>query len=354
MIRLPLEPSRLHAFLMVTTAAFVLAACAVGPKAPDASLPPLASGAFTSSAAGTTVHAPRDDWWRLYADPVLDRLVLRAFANNNSLAEAESNLRAVRATLGESRAGLWPSTTVSGTGQYGRASAATVGGNGGQPLDEGETYDVGLDVGWEVDLFGRVGSSIRAATADVDAAAAALDAARISVAAETARAYSDICAANAQIAVAERTLLLQTETMDLTRRLLDAGSGTGLDIARAGASAAQTAAAVPPLRAQRDAAIFRLTTLTGVTPAEVDADVRDCAVVPALAQPIPIGDGALLLARRPDVRQAERRLAAAAARVNVATASLYPGISLGGSFGSTALDAAGLGDDASLRFSAGP
>jgi NodT family efflux transporter outer membrane factor (OMF) lipoprotein len=337
-------------------ASLALASCAVGPRAPDATLPPSASGAFVGAATpAVTAEAARDDWWRLYDDPTLDGLILQALTENNELEAAAANLRRVRAALGEARVGRLPSTTVGATGQYGRASAATVpGGNGGQPLDEGETYDVGLDVAYEIDLFGRVGSSIRAARADADAAAAALDVVRVSVAAETARAYADACSANAQIAVAERTIELQSNTADLTQRLLAAGSGNGLDTSRARAALESTRASLPPLRAQRDGALFRLATLTGRTPAEASNAARACVRPPQLTRAIPIGDGAQLLARRPDVRRAERDLAAAAARVNVATADLYPRISLGGSVGSTALDAGDLTNDSSFRFSVGP
>jgi NodT family efflux transporter outer membrane factor (OMF) lipoprotein len=302
-----------------------------------------------------TAEAARDDWWRLYDDPVLDGLIGQALAENNELEAAAANLRRVRAALGEARTGRLPSTTIAAAGQYGRASAATVpGGNGGQALDEGESYDVGLDVAYEIDLFGRVGSGIRAARADADAAAAALGVVRVSVVAETARAYADACSANARIAVAERSIALQGETVGLTQRLLDAGSGNGLDTARARSALESTRATLPPLRAERDGALFRLATLTGRTPAEASEAARACARPPQLSRPIPIGDGAALLARRPDVRRAERNLAAAAARVNVATADLYPRISLGGSVGSTALDAGDLGEDASFRFSLGP
>lgn len=344
-------------FLTATAgASLLLASCAVGPKAPDATLPPSASGAFIGGATpAVTAEAARDDWWRLYDDPILDGLIGQALTENNELEAAAANLRRVRAALGEARVGRLPSTTTSATGQYGRASAATVpGGNGGEPLEEGETYDVGLDVAYEIDLFGRVGSAIRAARADADAAAAALDVVRVSVVAETARAYADACSANAQIAVAERTIELQGDTADLTQRLLDAGSGNGLDVARARSALESSRASLPPLRAQRDGALFRLATLTGRTPAEASEAARACQRPPQLSRPIPVGDGATLLARRPDVRRAERNLAAAAARVNVATADLYPRISLGGSLGSTALDAGDLGDDASFRFSVGP
>ena len=340
--------------LIASPAILTLAACAVGPRAPDATLPTTASGALigsTQTSAVTTAEA-RNDWWRLYDDPVLDGLIGQAFAENNQLEAAEANLRAVRASLSEARAGRLPSTGLSASAQRSQGSAATSA--TGSQLPEVDVYDVGLDASYEIDLFGRVGSSIRAARADFDAQAAALDVIRVTVAAETARAYADTCSANAQIAVAERTLGLQQNTADLTQRLLDGGAGTGLDVSRAQAALAQTRATLPSLRAARDGALYRLATLTGSTPAQASEAARACARPPQLTQPIPVGDGAALLARRPDVRQAERALAAAAARVNVATASLYPSISLGGSFGSTVLNSGDLGKDENYRFSFGP
>ncbi|MFN3930166.1 MAG: efflux transporter outer membrane subunit [Brevundimonas sp.] len=344
-------------FLTATAgASLLLASCAVGPKAPDATLPPLASGAFVGAdAPGVTAEAARDDWWRLYDDPILDSLIGQALTENNELEAAAANLRRVRAALGEARVGRFPATTTSAGVSTGRPSAATVPGlPAGTEAPETDTYDAGLDVAYEIDLFGRVESTIRAARADAAAAEAALDIVRVTVAAETARTYADACSANAQIAVAERTIELQSDSVDLTQRLLDAGSGNGLDTARARSALESSRASLPPLRAQRDGALFRLATLTGRTPAEASEAARACQRPPQLAQPIPVGDGAALLARRPDVRQAERNLAGAAARVNVATADLYPRISLGGSLGATALEADGLGDSENFRFSVGP
>ncbi|WP_420471628.1 efflux transporter outer membrane subunit [Brevundimonas sp. FT23042] len=346
-------------FLTATAgASFLLASCAVGPKAPDATLPPSASGAFIGTASpAVSTSSARDDWWRLYNDPALDGLVGEALANNNELEAAAANLRRVRAALGEARVGRFPSTTTSAAYNRSRVSAATLPAGTVPPgtnAPETDTYDAGLDVSYEVDLFGRVESTIRAARADAAAAEAALDIVRVTVAAETARAYADACSANAQIAVAERTIGLQTDTVGLTQRLLDAGSGNGLDVASARAALESTRATLPPLRAQRDGALFRLATLTGRTPAEASTAARACQTPPQLSQPIPVGDGAALLARRPDIRQAERNLAAAAARVNVATADLFPRITLGGSAGATALDADGLGDSENFRFSFGP
>lgn len=338
-------------------ASLLLASCAVGPKAPDAPFPPSASGAFVSSAPAMTSGAARDDWWRLYDDPVLDGLVRQALAENNQLEAATANLRAVRATLNETRGARLPRLSASGSAIYSRQSAGSIppgGGAPGGPQDEVETYDAGLDVSYEVDLWGRVSAAIRAARADADATEAAVDIIRVTVAAETARAWADACSANAQIAVAERTIALQSGTVDLTQRLLAAGSGNGLDTARARSALESSRAALPPLRAQRDGALFRLATLTGRTPAETSGAARACVRPPQLSRPIPVGDGAALLARRPDVRQAERQLAAAAARVNVAVANLYPTVTLGGSAGVTALDIADLGESDNFRFSLGP
>lgn len=342
--------------LTAAASSALLAACAVGPKAPIADLPPAGTGAFVGSTSPTvSTAAARDDWWRLYEDPTLDALIQQAFAENNQLEAAFANLRAVQASLSEARVGRFPSTTTSAQAQRSRASAATVQGlPAGQKAPEIDTYDVGVQAAYEIDLFGRVESTIRAARADARAAAAALATVQVTVAAETTRAYADTCSANAQIAVAERTLELQRNTANLTQTLLDGGAGTGLDVASARAALAQTAATLPTLRAARNEALFRLATLTGVTPSEASQAAAACVRPPQLSQPIPVGDGATLLARRPDVRQAEAELAAAAARVNVATANLFPQISLGGSYGSTALDSDGLGDDQNFRFSFGP
>ena len=342
--------------LTAAASSALLAACAVGPKAPPADLPTAGTGAFVGSASPTVSTAQaRDDWWRLYDDPQLDALIQQAFAENNQLEAAFANLRAVRASLSEARVGRFPTTTTSAQAQRSRASAATVQGlPAGEKAPEIDTYDVGIQAAYEVDLFGRVESTIRAARADTRAAEAALATVQVTVAAETARAYADTCSANAQIAVAERTLELQRNTASLTQTLLDGGAGTGLDVASARAAVAQTAATLPTLRAARNEALFRLSTLIGRTPAEASQAAAACVRPPQLSQPIPVGDGAALLARRPDVRQAEAELAGAAARVNVATANLFPRISLGGSYGSTALKSGDLGEDQNFRFSFGP
>ncbi|WP_406852265.1 efflux transporter outer membrane subunit [Brevundimonas sp. BH3] len=347
--------AKLRNLMVAAGSAALLAACAVSPKPVVPTTPVSSQGDFIGSqSAAVSTAAVQGDWWRLYNDPVLDGLIEQALAENNQLEAAAANLRAVRASLSEARSNRLPSTTVTGAANRSQSSTITNPAAGGAELPEVDTYDVGLDMSYEIDLFGRVESTIRAARADHRAAEAALEVVRVTVVAETARAYADTCALNAQVAVAERNIGLQGQTADLTLNLLNAGSGNGLDVARARAALEQTRATLPPLRAARDAALFRLATLTGRTPAEASEAAKACNTTPQLSQPIPVGDGAALLARRPDIRQAEAKLAAAGARVNVATAGMFPSIRLGGSLGSTALDSSDLGNDENFRFSVGP
>lgn len=342
----------IRSILLASAGALTLSACAVGPayRSPTPAAPSQSPFLEAGKSPVFTGDQPAGEWWSLFGDPTLDALVEQALAANTDLRVAAANLAQARAVLKEAQAGRLPTTSVGASGAYARQSGATTGIG---PV-EGESYDVGLDVGYQVDLFGRVASAIRASRADADAVQAAFDLTRITVAAETTRAYSDVCSYNRQLAVAQETLRIQEQTFDLTRRLFEGGRATRLDTGQAGALLEQTRATLPTLEAQRSAALYRLAVLTGKPPAEAPAVVLQCQAPPELDRPIPVGDGASLLARRPDIRRAERELAAASARVNVATADLYPSISIGGSIGSTAASVSGLGDSDNFRFSIGP
>jgi outer membrane protein TolC len=177
--------------------------------------------------------------------------------------------------------------------------------------------------------------AIEAGKADTGAAQAAYDLARVNVAAGTARAYADACTAAARIKVAEHSVALQQEFVDASERRIRAGRGTALDRSRSTAQLEQLRAALPPLKALQRTALQRLAVLTGDTPNRLPAAAAACAAMPRLSAPVPVGDGAALLRRRPDIRQAERGLAASVARIGVATADLYPNIALGLQVGST-------------------
>ena len=311
----------------------VLAACAV-PRDYVMALPPQSpSDSFVAANnPAFTTEQPGGQWWRLYQDPVLDALVADALVHNTDLRIAGANLARARALLSESRSARLPQTRIAAGAGYQRLAEAQLPPGAGRT---GESYDVGLEVAYELDLFGRVSRSIDAARQDAAAAEAARDATRVAVAAETARAYADASAAAERLAVAEHSVALIDRTLNVTTKRFEAGRGTRLDVARVAALRDQQRSAVPAIRAERESALFRLALLTGRAPSQLPAEAAARQTVLRLDQAIPVGDGRALLARRPDVREAERRLAAATARVGVATADLYPRISLGGSIGAT-------------------
>ena len=309
-----------------------LAACATRPDYVAKPTPPSAAGPFLAASGSSVVSdaRPVGKWWRLYDDPVLDVLVSDALAANTDIRVAVAHLAKARAILREERGAREPQVSVGASTQFGRLSGPAIPGEKRNDLQ----VDVGLDVAYEVDLFGRVRRSIEAARGDVGAASADADAVRVGIVAETARAYADAVSSAERIAVAERIVELLDRSLALTEQRYRMGLATNLDIARIAALRDQHQAQIPLLQAQRQAALFRLATLTGRTPRALPAEVTERTTSLRLEQPIPVGDGAALLARRPDVRAAERRLAAATARIGVATADLYPRITLGGSIGS--------------------
>ena len=340
----------------------LLAGCAVGPNYAPPAVPPPATGAFVDPGTARVSTAPaQGEWWHLFSDPALDRLVAEALSHNTDVRSAAANLRRARAILSEARTARLPSTDLSASAVRQRIGAASAGTTGIPNSDPNapdaytsDFFTVGFDASYEIDLFGRVSRSIEAARADSESARAALDAARVAVAAETARTYAQACGFAAQAEVARETVRLQAKTVDITRRLLDAGRGTQRDLDQAQVLSENARAQAPTFDAERRAALYALATLTGRPPAELDGDAAKCLTPPSVATLIPVGDGAALLARRPDVRQAERALAADTARIGVATAALYPSIRLLGSISLGASDIDDLGKGSSLNYSAGP
>ncbi len=329
-----------------------LSACMVGPDykkpadlaAPDATL-------RESGVVGVTPSPLPAKWWRLFDDANVDRLVEQALANNTDLRVAAANLQRARAALSESRAGRLP--TGEADAQYSRQRIPGYQSPTGQAVTT-DFFSLGYDASYEVDLFGGVSRSIQAARADTAAAQAQVDAARVSVAAETARAYASACSYAAQAEVARETIRLQTNTLQLTQKLFDAGRNSQRDVDQAAVLVEQANAQVPTLEAERRASLYALAVLTGRPPAELDAAAAACTRAPEVAQPLPVGDGQALLARRPDVRAAERTLAGDVARVGVATADLYPSIKLLGSINLGASKIGDLGKPQSFGFSFGP
>lgn len=318
--------------LLTSLSALALSACAAGPNyVKPVTISTAAAPFITPNAAVVTTEADQN-WWRMYRDPVLDTLVADALDANTDLRVAVARLDAAKASLRGARSDRLPQVTAGPSGTYGRLPATQ---RFPGRSREAAVFDTGLDVSYEVDLAGRVRRNIEAARGDVAASAADADAVRVSIVAATTRAYVDAASAAERQGVAERVVGLLTKSAELTNKRVDAGRASKFDYVRIAALRDQRAALVPAIIADRQAALFRLATLTGRTPRDLPAAAAARMTTPRLDQPIPIGDGAALIARRPDVRAAERRLAASTARIGVATAELYPHIQLGGSAGVT-------------------
>lgn len=337
--------------LILTVSASALAACAaVGPSHAPPAVPATAQDHFLSSSFGAVAPGEaRDDWWRLYNDPVLDGLVQQALAANKDIAVATANIAIARANLRGAKSERLPQTSVGAGAQYGRPDGL----NRSPGQDSDWALSTGFNVAYEVDLFGRVRRGTEAARADVGAAEAERDAVRVIVAAETARAYADILSSERRLGVAKHTVELLDQTVGLASKRFEAGRTSRLDLVRVTALRDQQRANIPELEADLESATFRLATLTGHTPRERPITSGNGKTLD-LAQPIPVGDGRALLARRPDVREAERKLAASTARIGVATADLYPRITLGGSIGAAATTIASLFTGGAVGFLAGP
>jgi NodT family efflux transporter outer membrane factor (OMF) lipoprotein len=355
------------AALAALTAA--LSGCAVGPNYVKPAVPTLQQvGGGGFAASGPDIAAlppPPPRWWELYNVPAIDALVQDALLHNNNLLQAAANLTQARAALSQARAGRFPSTTLNGSGEYGvttdqllindlRAGADNLGGaNVPRPSPE-QFYSYGMDVSYEVDLFGRITRAIRAAKADVQAQQAAQDVVRITVAAETTRAYVNACAYAQELAVAKESLRLVQQTADLTRRENEAGAASNFDVARAEALVQTTTANLPTFEGQRRTALFELAVLTGKPPEAISEAADACTAPPPLTTPLPVGDAQGLFRRRPDVRQAERQLAANVEQIGVATANLYPTITIGGSAAESATRLGNLTALSGLTWAVGP
>uniref|UniRef100_UPI0013CF1CE3 TolC family protein n=1 Tax=Pseudomonas viridiflava TaxID=33069 RepID=UPI0013CF1CE3 len=213
--------------------------------------------------------------------------------------------------------------------------------------------DIGLTTSYQFDLFGTLQRGIEAAQANIDATQAAADTARITVVADVVRAYTQVCAANEEHDIARESLDLQPQSVKLNQRLRDAGRGDETQVTRSQTQFKSLRAELPRYEAQRQAALFRLSMLLARPVEQLPAGVSTCNELPHIAQVMPVGDGAALLKRRPDIRQAERHLAMSTAQIGVATGELYPDISIGASIGTVGM-IENLGKPAANRWGFGP
>lgn len=345
--------------LISAVSALACAACTVGPdyREPDVSL--LTPDALsTDPALRTETLEPANDWWRAFNDPELDRWIARALEQNRDLRVAAANVLASRAFLKFERTNLRP-TGEAGAAYERRRLAGAAFGADDVSFDDSNFYTVELASSWELDFFGRVRRLTEAALADLSASEALYRDAQVLVIADTASAYVDWRGAALQYDVARRNLDNQRATLEFTQIRLEEGVGTRLDVARAAAQVKTTEAALPEFEALRVAAANRLATLTAQPVAAIETVAvnleRDAgASLPVLPESLAIGDVETLLRRRPDVRAADRLVAAATARVGVAKADYFPRVTLTGAASLSSQNFSGLDDSGAFGYGIGP
>lgn len=308
-------------------ACLVLAACAVGPdyRSPDLTLPPSWAGA--EAAAEVDPSLTLAAWWERFQDPLLTSLVERAVRANHDVRIASARLREARALEGVAGADRWPAL---GSG------AEATGGTGREPS---EVLGV-LSLFYEIDVFGRVRRALEAARGDRDAALEDRRAVLLGVVADVATSYVRLRGLQYGLATVRRNLDTQRETLDLTEAQRRVGLASDLEVQRARALSANTAALVPPLEAALAATQHRLAVLAGEPPASLLAELAPEGPIPSAPAELLVGVPADLLRRRPDVARSERELAAATARIGEAKAELYPRFTLVGSVGLRSQDVA--------------
>jgi len=328
-----------------------LAACAVGPdyKTPDTAAAQLS--AANEPNARTTFDRSRFEstWWKQFDDPVLNQLVSQSLQGNRELRVAFARLKAARAIRDDVSNDALPTVTSRVSSELGKGQIP------GQTEDRvnSERYDLGLDMAWELDLFGRIQRQLEASEAQQDAAQADLQQLQVSLIAELVDAYGQLRGAQLREKIALANLKTQEDSRGITETLRDAGVGNDLDVVRADARLAEVEATVPQLQAEQVRARNRIATLLGQRPDALSVDLSP-AQLPAIAKALPVGDPGELLKRRPDIRSAERQLAAATANIGVATADLFPRVSLSGFLGFTAARGSQLGSSAAQAWALGP
>lgn len=344
-------------FLLMVLTLLSLSACAVGPdfKPPEVSVPGSFSGQAPVSSGPVSSEADLRHWWTVFADPTLTSLIQRALSSNLDLKRADARIRQARAARGVALSGLGPTVEAQGAFQRSQASGTSLGTKGDKvsgPL--ANTYQVGFDASWELDVFGGIRRGVEAADADLRAALDARRDALVRLTAEVGRTYIDLRAYQQRIAVARRNLDAQAHSAKLTRQRFQAGFVNGLDVAEAQAQVATTAAQIPLLESAERQSMYSLAILLGQNPAFLLGELSPSGEIPLAGPPVPIGLPSELLRRRPDIRRAEAEIHAATARVGVATADLFPRFYLFGSSGYQSTDSRSLFDPLSAFWSIGP
>jgi NodT family efflux transporter outer membrane factor (OMF) lipoprotein len=299
-------------------------------------------GALSGNPGQPAESATLARWWQQLGDPLLEQLIDEALQGSLDLKLAQAKLQQARASRGQTEAGFFPALKASG-GSSRNESAAVISSAPTRTL-----YDAGFDASWEIDLFGGTRRAVEAASADLESSAASLANTRVSLLAEVATNYIDWRNAQQRQEIARRNLASQEETLQITRWRNQAGLASSSDVEQAHTSVEQTRASLPDLAVALVQAENRIAVLLGKRPGEIHARLAPFKALPEVPVQIAAGIPADVLGQRPDLRMAERTLAAETARIGQQQAKRFPSLSLGGSFGWQAYSAAALGGTGTL------
>jgi multidrug efflux system outer membrane protein len=353
---------RLAQLLRITLAGLALLASGCTTVGPDYVVPKLQlPDGFAEARARETPTAPPpqtdDAWWKALNDPLLEALLKQALNSAPSMAEAQARVREARALSGAAGAARFP--VADAGGQYARnlgsdnvPTGVPPGGLG--PGVHSNLWQAGFDASWEIDIFGGVRRSIEAATANDEAVTEDRADVALTLLAEVAREYVEVRAAQRRIEVARKNVLIDRDLQTLTEALLAAGLAPEQDLLRAKAQVLDIEAAIPEFESDERAATYRIAALIGQPFTAVVAELSQPQPIPLAVSDVPVGLPSDLLRRRPDVRAAERRIAAANARIGVAQADLYPHFSLTAVAGLESLNLSSLSSAASGYYQVGP
>lgn len=319
---------------LLLSAGLLSSCAAVGPDYRPPAASELAVPESYAGAPAASSPAELGSWWQQLGDPMLDGLVARAVSDNLDLAVAASRLRQAREAEIQARSNRLPTAGAS----------ANVRRDLDSERNDTTAFSLAGDASWEVDLFGGIARGIEAAGADAEGAYYDLAAVRVAVVGDVVTNYVQARLAQQRLALARETLAIADENLEIAGWRVQAGLVSSLDVEQARASRAQTAAGIPQIEAAFSAAAFRLGVLTGQAPAALMEELKASRPIPEAPDAVAVGIPADTLRQRPDVRGAERTLAAQTARIGVAEAQLYPALRIGGNIGTSALSVGGLVD----------
>jgi outer membrane protein, multidrug efflux system len=333
----------------------LLPGCTVGPDyiAPT----PAVDAAWSSPQDQAERRESLINWWRRFKDPVLDELIEAAGEANTDVAQSVARLRQARESTVQTSAALYPSVDASASATRSRTFLDSVGGT--QNVLSGNyintnSFTAGFDASWELDIFGGKRRDLERAKATAEADVADLADTLLSTQGDVANYYVQLRGYQARVVLARQTVALREDSLSLARAKAQGGTGTGLDAVQAQAELESARATIPPLEQGAREVELRLAVLTGKTPAAVHAQLATVHPVPSLAGGVSPEPPLTVLARRPDIRAAERRIAAATANIGVAEADRLPAVSLAGSLGLNSSRLSGVTKLSSNVWSLGP